>query len=104
MLVIRTGGGPVPLGRNHDCFTGLLQRFDHSGIGVITFVSDDGIGAHGRQKLIGPVQVAGLPLAQPQPRRVAKCINRGMDFGAQTAFAAANGLILLFFLEAPALC
>jgi hypothetical protein len=44
-----------------------------------------------------------LPRRRQKCQRIAERVDQGMDFCAQPAAAAANGLIVIF-LSAPALC
>jgi hypothetical protein len=57
-----------------------------------------------RQQHIGSIQIAGLTAGQMKADGVAQGIDRGMNFGAQPAFAASDGLVGAPFFSAPALC
>src|SRR5436305_1526674 len=46
----------------------------------------------------------GLPWGQQEGNWIAQGIDQSMDFGAQSAFAAPNRLVLAVFFWAPALC
>jgi hypothetical protein len=50
------------------------------------------------------LQIMGLPRRQDEVQRIAQRIDKGMDLGAQPAFAAPNGLVFAVFFCAPALC
>lgn len=80
-----------------------FQWFQHPLIGVIGFVSDDGIGGEQRQENIGARQIVGLARSQSKAGRITQSIAGSVDFGGQPAFAASNRLLALF-LRAPALC
>jgi hypothetical protein len=45
----------------------------------------------------------GLSRGEQEVQRVAERVDQSVDFGAQSALATANGLIVIFFW-APALC
>src|SRR5436305_15326528 len=46
----------------------------------------------------------GLTWCEEEGNRIAQGVDQGMDFGAQSAFAAPNRLIFAVFFLAPALC
>jgi hypothetical protein len=46
----------------------------------------------------------GLPRSQKEGQRIAQAIDHGMDFRAQSAFAAPDRLVFAVFFWAPALC
>lgn len=94
----------VAAGRNDEALAGLLQRPNHTFVGVVGFVSDDGIGRHFSQQDIGAIQIAGLPRCQKKTGRVTQGIDGGVDFCAQSSARAADGLRFAPFLPAPALC
>jgi len=95
--VIRPWLFPVRLGR-HDCgFAGLRQPVQHPLVGVVTLISNNNRRRKRRQQNIGSVQVAGLAGRQQKAGRVAERIDGSMDLGAQSAFAASNGLVLALF-------
>jgi hypothetical protein len=43
------------------------------------------------------LQIMDLPRSQEEGQRIAKCIDHGMDFGAQSAFAAPDRLVFAVF-------
>jgi hypothetical protein len=45
-----------------------------------------------------------LPCTEEEGQRISKCIDHGMDFGAQSAFAAPDRLVFAVFFGAPAVC
>jgi hypothetical protein len=94
----------IDFGRDDGAFARLLERLQYAHIGVEALVGDHRAGFDLRQQDIGPVQFAGLTFGQVQGGRIAQRIHRGVDLGAQTAFAAAEGLPGAPFLRAPALC
>lgn len=104
MLVIRPLFLAIAFGGNDGGFTGLLQRFEDTRIGIMGFVCQEGVGSNPRQQLVGTFQVAGLTSRQMERGRIAKRIHGGMNLGAQAAFAAPDGFVLVLFFTAPALC
>ena len=90
--------------RDDEALTGLFERQDHAFVGVIGFIGNHDIGLHFGKQDIGAIQIAGLSRRQQEAGRIAQSIDRGMDFGAQPATAAAYSLVLTPFLRAPALC
>ena len=91
-LVVLALHFPVCFGRDHGLFSGLLQRFEHSFVGVEALVGDHGPCLELRQQHIGAVQIAGLAFGEVEADRIAKRIDGGMNFGAQPPFAASDGL------------
>ncbi len=53
-------------------------------IGIESLVCQQGVGLHLGQKRVGTFQVVGLPGRQEEGQRVAKGIDHGMDFRAQS--------------------
>ena len=94
----------VGLGWDDSLFSSLLQGFEHPFVGVEALVGDHRIGFQSRQQHIGPVQFAGLAFGEVKANRVAERIDGGVNFSAQPAFAASDGLRFAPFLRAPALC
>jgi hypothetical protein len=62
------------------------------------------MGAECWQQHVSAFQLASLPCGQVQADGVAQRIDHRMDFAAQSAFAAADGLLAAFFLRAPDAC
>jgi len=85
-------------GRDHGCFSGARQRPDDPLIGIKGLVGDQQIGGHLRQQSIGSGQIVGLSRGQEEAQRIAECIDQRVDFRAQPALAAANCLVVIFFL------
>ena len=73
-------------------------------ISVKGFVGDQLVGRHLRQQRVGAKEIVGLSRGQQKSERIAEGIDQSMDFGGQPAAAKSDRLILVFFLEAPALC
>ena len=94
----------ICFGWNDGEFSGLLQGFEYPFVGVEALIGEDRLGLEWRQQHIGSVQLAGLALGKMEAGRVAERIHGGVNLGAQTTFAAPDGLRLAPFLSAPALC
>ena len=95
---------PVCFRRNHDGLVFASQHGDDPLIGVERLVGDEQIGLHAGQKLVGADQIMGLAAAQGERRRIAQSINKGVNFGAQSAAGSPDGLVSAGFFFAPALC
>jgi len=104
LLVERTRGLAVSLGRNDTGLARILQRFDDALVGIEGFVGEQSIGFHVRQQRVCPLQVMGLAWGQEEAEWIAESVDQGMDLGAQSAFAAPDRLIFAVFFWAPALC
>src|SRR5262249_55165368 len=61
------------------------------------FVGDQDRGGHLRQQRIGAGEIMGLSRGQQEAQRIAERVDQSMDFGAQSALATANCLIIVFF-------
>src|SRR5258706_10496701 len=68
------------------------------------FTRQQGIGLHLRQERIGSFQIMGLAGRQEKRNGVAQCVDHGVYFGAQSALAAPDRLVLVVFFWARALC
>jgi hypothetical protein len=82
----------VRFGRDDGLFSSLLQGFEHPLVGVKALVGDHRVGFQLRQQDICPVQLTGLAFGEMETQRIAERIDRGVDLGAQSAFAATDGL------------
>ena len=87
----------IALGRDHERFPCRKQRLDHTLVGIEGFVRQQGIGLHLRQERIGSFQVMGLAGSQENRGGIAQCVDHGVNFGAQSAFAAPDRLVLAVF-------
>src|SRR6516164_382276 len=58
---------------------------------------DQDLGGHLRQQRIGAGEIMGLSRDQQEAQRIAERVGQGMDFGAQSALATADRLIIVFF-------
>jgi hypothetical protein len=75
-------------------------------IGVIAFVADCGARSEAIDKLMCEGNVVALPRRPNQAERIAECITRGVDLGAQPTSrpAQALGIRPPFSVRAPAAC
>lgn len=94
----------MALGRDHDGLAGFQQGLDDSLLGIVGFVGKNRLRRGVRQQNIGTDPVMRLTGGQMEACRVTQGIHRGMDLRAQTAPAAANGLVLRAPFFGPALC
>lgn len=90
------------IGRDHDLFSGVLQRIEHALAGIVSTIRNDGVGRRVGEQCIRPLQVVRLARGQMEPGGIAQRIDGGVDLGAQSAPAASDGLRRPPF--APALC
>ena len=102
--VIRALLFAVRLWRNHGGFPDLRQRLEHPFVRVVAFISNDDRRYERRQQNVGSVPIAGLARCQHKAGWVPERIDGSMNFRAQPAFAASDGLVLSLFFFAPALC
>jgi hypothetical protein len=96
-LIKLAGGGSVLPRRDDGGFSGLRQRLEDALIGIVGFVGDQHPGGHLRQQRIGADEIMGLSRGQQEAQRIAERVDQSMDFSAQSAFAAADRLIIVFF-------
>ena len=78
-------------------FSCRKQRLDDARIGIESLVCQQGVGQHLGQKRVGTFQIMSLPRSQEESQRIAKGIDHGMDFRAQSAFAAPDRLVFAVF-------
>lgn len=83
--------------RDYGGFASCRQGVEYSAIGIEGAICDQQVGGHMRQQRIGPGQVVRLSRRQQKAQRIAERVDQRMDLGAQTAAAAAKGLVLNFF-------
>src|SRR5215204_3934977 len=83
---------------------GFSQRREHPRVGIERLVGNERLGLKLRQQGIRSSQVVLLTAGEMKAGRIAERIDGGVDFGAQPAARASDGLILTPFLRAPALC
>src|SRR5215472_7707311 len=84
-------------GRDDGGFASRRQRVEDSAIGIEGAICDQQVGGHMRQQRISTGQVVRLSRGQQQAQRIAERVDQRMDLAAQTAAAAAKGLVLNFF-------
>lgn len=90
--------------RNNHILALVQQRLDQPGVGIVGLVGKDGLRGGVFEQDIGALQIMRLPGCEKKACRVAQCIDRGMDLGAQTAPTASEGLLVWIPPFAPALC
>ena len=103
-LVILTQVFTIRAWWNDDGLALRLQRLKHSLIGIIALIPQYRISHDGGQQLVSAIQVTGLSGCEVKAERIAQCIDDGMNFGAQSTFAATNRFGLCLPPFAPALC
>ena len=81
------------LGRDHRDLSRHPQPLYHPFIGIERLVGQERICGHVRQELIGAGQIVGLARRQEEVQWIAERIGYGVDLGAQSAFAAPDGLV-----------
>jgi len=95
--VVRALNLSIAFGRNDELFSFRKQRPDDAFIGIESLVCQQSVGLHLGQKHVGTLQIMGLPRGQEEGQRIAKGVDHGMDFGAQSAFAAPDRLVFAVF-------
>ena len=83
--------------RDHGGFSGTRQRLEDAIVGIVGLVADQDLGGHLRQQRVGAGEIMGLSRGQQKAQRIAERVDQGMDFGAQSALATADRLIIVFF-------
>jgi hypothetical protein len=96
-LVVEALNLSITLGWNDELFSCGKQRLDNAFIGIESLVCQQGVSLHLGQKLVGTLQIMGLPRSQEESQRISEGVDHGMDFGAQSAFAAPDRLIFAVF-------
>jgi hypothetical protein len=97
ILIVFTLQFAIGFGWNHRRFASPPQRLQNPLVGVIAFIGQHDRGLQNGQQCIGSLQIAGLSGCQQKAGRVAQGIDGGMDFRAQPAFAATDGLVFPVF-------
>jgi hypothetical protein len=97
ILVINALHFAIRPGWNHGRFPRLLQGLEHPLLRIVALIGDHNRGIESGQQGIGSFQVAGLSGGQQESRRITQGINGGMNFRAQPALAAADGLVRTLF-------
>ena len=96
-LVVEAVNLSIALGRNDELFSCRKQRLDDALIGIESLVRQQGVGLHLGQKHVGTLQIMSLPRSQEEGQRIPEGVDHGMDFGAQSAFAAPDRLVFAVF-------
>ena len=90
--------------RDDGALASFVERLDNTLVGIEAFVGDHNVGLDLRQQDVGAVEIAGLSGCEREAGWIAQSINRRIDLGAQSAFAAPDGFVLANFFWAPAEC
>ena len=83
--------------RDNGGFSGPRQWLEDAIVGIIGFVGDQDLGGHLRQQRIGAGEIMSLSRGQQEAQRIEERVDQSMDFGAQSALATADLLIVVFF-------
>jgi hypothetical protein len=73
--------------RDDGGLSGTRQRLEDAIVGIVGFIADQDLGGHFRRQRISAGEIMGLSQGQQEPQRIAKSVDQGMDFGAQSALA-----------------
>ena len=90
--------------RNNHSLALFQQRLNQPSLGIVGFIGKDGLCGCVLEQNISTLQIVGLSRREVKACRVAQRIDRGVDLGAQAAFAASEGLLFQIPPFAPALC
>lgn len=104
VFIVLAFEGSVGFLGNDDALARLLQRLDHSFVGVKRLVRDDHVRVNAGQQGIGSVKVMRLSWREMKICGVAQCISCRMDFRSQPAFAPPDRFLYTMPPFAPALC
>jgi len=104
MTVVVTWLLPRAARGDHNAFFRILQGCDHPFLRIVGFVGDDGVALCMRQQDISTLEIVSLSWCQVKCGWITQRVNGSVDLGAQTAAAAANGLLCRSPFFAPALC
>jgi hypothetical protein len=97
VLVVGTGPLAVALRRDDHLLSCSSERIDHPFISIKGFVGDQCVGAHVWQQVVGADQIMHLAAGQMEADRIAKGIDQGVDFGAQSAARTPDSLVFADF-------
>lgn len=70
--------------RDHHGFADRRQGLNEPFVGIEGFIGDGRVGLHVRQQMVSTDQVVCLAAGQEGADRIAKGVDQGMDFGAQS--------------------
>jgi hypothetical protein len=93
VFVVSTLDFAVRSGWNDSGFAGLCQGLENPLVRIVALVGDHDRSSHSRQQPIGPFPITGLSRRQQESGRVAQRIDGSMNFRAQPALAAPDGLV-----------
>jgi hypothetical protein len=86
----------VCLGWDHGGLSGCGKRGDDPLIGIERFVSDQRVGLHRGQELVGTDQIMCFSAGQEEVDRVAERVGQGVYLGAQSTARPPNRLVAGF--------
>lgn len=104
IFVVRARLFAVGLRWDDGLYASLAQRPNHALVSIEGLIREQGTGLKSRQKRISACQIMRLSGREMEAGRIAQRIHYGVNFRAQSAFAAADCLVLVVFFCAPALC
>ena len=104
VVVVFAGQAAICLGWDHNGFAGRGKRHDDPLVGVEGLVSNQRVGLHRGQQVVGADEIMRLSAGQEEVDRVTECVGQDVDFGAQSTARSPNRLVLADFFSAPALC
>jgi hypothetical protein len=104
VVVVFAGQAAICLWRDHNVFAGRDERHDDPLVGVEGLVSNQRVGLHRGQQVVGADEIMRLSAGQEEVDRVTECVGQDVDFGAQSTARSPNRLVLADFFSAPALC
>ena len=77
---------------NDHGLAGLHQRLNHPGLRVISLASNDRVCLHSLEQHVSAFKAMRLPGHEVKTPWIARCIDRGVDFGRQVATAVTDRL------------
>ena len=106
MFVIGTRGLAIGPGRNHSSTALCYQAVTDTLIGVVRLICQERFDLIIQllKQDIGAIQIAALSCRQVKACWVTQRIASGVNLCAQPTFAAPDGLVVIVFFAAPALC
>lgn len=92
----------IGFGRDHWDDVSLGESVEER-IGIVCLVANQGLGISPLKQRFCASQIMGLPRRERQIDGIAESIDKGVNFGGQSAAGSADRLLAVFF-RAPALC
>jgi hypothetical protein len=97
VFVVFAGQASVCFGRDHSGFAGSGERGDDPLVGIERLVSNQHVGLHRGQEMVGADEVMCLSAGQEEADRVTERIGQDVDLGAQSAARPPDRLVLAGF-------